>query len=197
MSYLAKEVDEKKKGKKKYYKAYTSLMKLATGSIKNNSFNRKRLIRKFKKIYEKKNYFRYYREQSRNYYKELEIYNKFILFLSNDIKILEKESNNLIILNSLSEQVLFLTDNDSEKKILKKIFEIFKTILSFNSNSELRTFIEEEEENYSLIYRVPRFNKFPKDKYYSLLYDIFLQIIGIKARETDIINILMKRLDLE
>jgi hypothetical protein len=192
MSYHAKDVERKKKGKKKYFKAYTMLTNLAISSIRDNSYYRKRLIRKFKKIYNKKNYFSYYREQSHNYYRELEIYDKLEIFDLNFLRIMEDESNRLIRLNKLCEEVLFLTGNDSEKRLIEEIFKIYDTILSVRINSELKTFIDNEKAYYSLIYRIPRFKRFPKDKYYSLFSKIFLEFIGLKARETNAINIIIK-----
>jgi len=58
-------------------------------SINGNSSALKRLIKRFKKICEKRNVYSYYREKSCKYYKELTIYDEFNQFLSNNIKILE------------------------------------------------------------------------------------------------------------
>ncbi|KKM66022.1 hypothetical protein LCGC14_1485370, partial [marine sediment metagenome] len=88
-------------------------------------------------------------------------------------------------------------DNHSEKEYLKEVFEIFKIVLSFNTNSELRTFIKERQDYYSLVNKLPKFNRFPKDRYYSLIPSIFLEIISIKARETDDINLVRKLLGLK
>ena len=46
-----------------------------------------------------------------------------------------------------------------------------------------------QENYYNLIYDPPKFNKFTKDTYYSLIHVTFLEFIGIKARETDLLTI--------
>ena len=197
MSYLIKEEEENKKGKKKYYRAFKLLTILSTVSINGNSSALKRLIKKFRKICEKRNIYSYYLEKSCKYYKELTIFDEFNQFISNDIKILENENNKLYILNNFADRILFLTDNYSEKEYLKEVFEIFKIVLSFNTNSELKSFIEEKQDYYSLVSKPPKFNTFPKDRYYSLIHSIFLEVIGIKARETNDINLARKLLGLK
>ena len=186
-----------KKGKKKYYKANKLLTILSTESINGNSSALKRLIKKFKKICEKRNVNVYYREKSCKYYKELAIYDEFNQFLSNDIKLLENENNKLYILNKFVDRILFLTDNYSEKEYLKEVFEILKIILSFNTNSELKSFIKEKQNYDILVNKPPKSDTFPKDRYYSLIQSIFLEIIGIKSRETDDINLVRKLLGLK
>ena len=197
MSYLIKKGEENKKGKKKYYKAIRLLTILSMVSINGNSSALKRLIKKFKKICENIYVNSYYREKSCKKYKELTIYDEFNQFLSNNIKLLENENNKLFILNNFADRILFLTGNYSEKEYLKEVFEIFRTVLSFNTNSELKSFINEKQDYYSLINKHPKFNTFPKDRYYSLIHSIFLEIIGIKARETDDINLAKKLLGLK
>lgn len=194
MSYLIKKEEENKKGKTKYFEAFKLLTIL---SINGNSSALKRLIKKFKKICEKRNIYSYYREESCKHYKELTIYDAFNQFLSNDIKILENENNKLYILNNFADRILFLTDNYSEKEYLKEVFEIFKIVLSFNTNSELKSFINEKKDYYSLVNKPPKFNTFPKDRYYPLIPSIFFEIIGIKARETNDINLIRKLLGLK
>ncbi|KKN20930.1 hypothetical protein LCGC14_0930630, partial [marine sediment metagenome] len=197
MSYLIKKEEENKKSKRKYYKAYKLLTILSIASINGKSSALKRLIKKFKKICEKRNVYSYYRENSCKYYKELTIYDEFIQFHLNDIRLLENENNKSYLLNNFADRVLSLTDNHSEREYLKEVFDIFKIVLSFNTRSELKSFIEVEKDYYRLIDNPPKFIEFPKDRYYSLIHSIFLEIIGIKARETDDINLARKLLGLK
>ncbi len=200
MSYLLGKEKNNKKGKKRYYKALNLLFKLEARSVISLGVNTEdfklltKTIRKFKKNCKKKDIDNYCKEESCKYFKDLTIYKIFRQFLSNDIKRLE--NNKLDILNNFKEQIFPLIYKSSEKDYLNKVFDIFANLLSFNTDTELREFIDDQQNYYNLIYNYPKFKKFPKDNYYSLIPIIFLEFIRIKARETDVLNTVRRLLEI-
>lgn len=203
MSLINNDPIENWEGYRKYKELRNCFIKLEVASItihydtNNNYKPLTKCIKRYKKGIKKSKMDRRLKEDIHIQLKSLLILKCIIDLNSQKLETLNQ--NNLLedIINKFERSIVKLILDNYEKALISRYFNKLNELLSVNDNEELRNLIQKPEFHSHELLKFAKKLNFPKRDAYTILNEIFLKLVGIKAREVDPLNKFKKIFDIE